>query len=53
MQINRLRDRIDEELFGYQDYALVATRPAEPFELGPRASTRGLRGRGRRGDRMP
>ena len=26
-QINRLRDRIDEELFGYQDYGLVATKP--------------------------
>ncbi len=25
--INRLRDRLDDLLFGYQDYALVATRP--------------------------
>ncbi len=29
MQINRLRDRIDGELFGYQDYGLVATKPAQ------------------------
>ena len=28
MQINRLRDRIDDELFGCQDYGLVATKPA-------------------------
>ena len=27
MQINRLRDRIDRELFGHQDYGLVATKP--------------------------
>jgi O-antigen chain-terminating methyltransferase len=27
-QINRLRDRIDDELFGFQDYGLVATKPA-------------------------
>ena len=27
-QINRLRDRIDDELFGFQDYALVANKPA-------------------------
>jgi O-antigen chain-terminating methyltransferase len=26
--INRLRDRLDDLLFGYQDYALVATRPS-------------------------
>ncbi len=26
-QINRLRDRIDDELFGFQDYGLVATKP--------------------------
>ncbi len=28
MQINRLRDRLDELLFGHQDYGLVATKPA-------------------------
>ena len=28
MQINRLRDKIDEELFGHQDYGLVGTKPA-------------------------
>jgi len=27
-RVNRLRDRLDELLFGYQDYALVATKPA-------------------------
>src|SRR5688500_17887607 len=26
--INRLRDRLDDVLFGYQDYALVATKPS-------------------------
>ena len=26
-RINRLRDRLDDLLFGYQDYALVGTRP--------------------------
>jgi SAM-dependent methyltransferase len=26
-QVNRLRDRLDDLLFGFQDYALVATRP--------------------------
>ena len=26
-QVNRLRDRLDELLFGFQDYALVATKP--------------------------
>jgi O-antigen chain-terminating methyltransferase len=27
-QVNRLRDRLDDLLFGFQDYALVATKPA-------------------------
>ena len=27
-RINRLRDRLDDLLFGYQDYALIGTRPA-------------------------
>jgi O-antigen chain-terminating methyltransferase len=27
MQVNRLRDRLDELLFGHQDYGLVATKP--------------------------
>jgi len=27
-QVNQLRDRLDDELFGFQDYALVATKPA-------------------------
>jgi O-antigen chain-terminating methyltransferase len=26
-RINRLRDRLDDLLFGYQDYALIGTRP--------------------------
>ena len=28
-QINRLRDRLDDLLFGHQDYALVATKPED------------------------
>jgi O-antigen chain-terminating methyltransferase len=27
-RVNRLRDRLDDLLFGYQDYALVATKPS-------------------------
>lgn len=27
-QVNRLRDRLGDLLFGFQDYALVATKPA-------------------------
>lgn len=27
-RVNRLRDRLDEVLFGYQDYGLVGTKPA-------------------------
>ena len=27
-EVNRLRDRLDELLFGYQDYALLGTKPS-------------------------
>ena len=27
-EINLLRDRLDEALFGHQDYALIGTKPA-------------------------
>lgn len=33
-QINTLRDRLDELLFGFQDYALVATKPGRPGQPG-------------------
>jgi hypothetical protein len=26
-RVNRLRDRLDELLFGFQDYAMLGTRP--------------------------
>jgi len=28
-RLNELRDRLDEHLFGFQDYALIGTRPAD------------------------
>jgi hypothetical protein len=28
-RVNRLRDRLDELLFGYQDYGLVGVKPAD------------------------
>ena len=46
-QVNRLRDRLDDLLFGFQDYALVATKPSRPMSpLGPGrfALVRGLPG---------
>jgi len=29
-QINRLRDRLDEVLFGYQDFGMVGRKPSRP-----------------------